>query len=148
VEYYALARYDLHITMEEFWSLTPTMFKALCRRRNVGIRYNRYAAAMTASAVYNVNRGSPDAPILTAFDFIRPEEDAIRLQKIRETEQYIKTVIGHLPMTTPREKYLDVRRKVIIDLAASGNADAEELFDRVWPHLKPTPEESRGESHG
>jgi hypothetical protein len=140
-----MARFDLQISMDEFWDLTPTMFQALCRRRNIGIRYERYANALTAAAVYNVNRGSSDDPVVAAFDFIRSEEDAIKLEKVREGKRYINKVIGQLPMmTTTRAKYIDVRRKVIIDLQASGHADAEDLFDSVWPHLKPTEEESRG----
>jgi len=96
---------------------------------------------MTAAAVYNVNRGSTDDAVVTAFDFVRPEEDAIRLEKVREGKRYIKKVIGGLPMTTPRSKFVEVRRKVIADLQASGYKDPEALFDEVWPHLKPNAEE-------
>jgi len=116
----------------------------LAKRRNVGIRYDRYANALTASAVYNVNRGSEDSPTVCAFDFVRDEKSAAKLEKLREARQHVKKVIGQLPMTTPREKYLDVRRKVIADLTASKYENAEALFDEVWPHLKPTEEESVG----
>ena len=136
-----MARYDLGLTAEEFWDLTPGMFQALCKRRNVGIRYDRYANALTASAVYNVHRGSEDSPTVCAFDFIRDEKEAAKLEKLREGKQHIKKVIGQLPMTTTREKYLDVRLKVIADLTASKFENPEALFDSVWPHLKPTTEE-------
>jgi len=137
-----MAMYDLRLTVDEFWDLTPGMFQALCKRRNIRIRYERYANALTASAVYNVNRGSNDDPTVSAFDFIRPEQDAIRLQKIREAHQHIKKVIGQMPMTTPRIKLLNVRRKVIVDLKASGYVDGEEMFNTVWPHLsQPTQDE-------
>ena len=115
------------------------------KRRNISIRYDRYANALTAAAVYNVNRGGTDDPVVTAFDFVRPEADAIRLEKIREGHRYLKTVIGNLPMTTPRSKFLDVRRKAIADLTASGYDDPEAMFDTVWPHLKPTEEEKAHE---
>jgi hypothetical protein len=131
------------LSWEEFEELTPGGFHELAKRRNVSIKYDRYANALTASAIYNVNRGSADDPVVVAFDFIRPEEDAIKLEKVRETKRYIKTVIGQLPMTTPRSKFLDVRIKAIADVKASGNVDAEALFDEVWPHLKPTAEESK-----
>lgn len=98
---------------------------------------------MTAAAVYNVNRGSSDDLVVTAFDFIRPEEDAIKLEQVREAKRYCKKVIGGLPMTTPRSKFLEVRVRAISDLKASGHADPEALFDEVWPHLKPTAEESK-----
>ena len=142
VDYFAMARYDLHLDLEEFWNLTPGMFQALCKRRNVGIRYERYANALTASAVYNSARSSEDSPLICAFDFIRNEKDSAKLEKLREGKKFCKKVIGQLPMTTPRSKFLDVRRKAIIDLAASGYETPEALFDSVWPSLKPTEEES------
>lgn len=129
--------------MEEFWDLTPGMFQALCKRRNIGIRYDRYANALTASAVYNTNRSSEESPILTAFDFIRDEEQAARLEKLREAKRFVKTAIGQMPMTTPRAKFIEIRRKAITDLTASGYDNAEAIFDSVWPSLKPTAEESK-----
>jgi hypothetical protein len=81
--------------------------------------------------------------MITAFDFVRNETDSAKLEKIREGKKYIKKVIGELPMSTPRSKYLDVRRRAIIDLAASKYEAPEALFDSVWPHLKPTEEEKR-----
>ncbi len=139
-----MARFDLGITLDEFWDLTPGMFQALCKRRNIAIRYDRYASALTASAVYNVHRGSADDPVVVAYDFIRPEAEAIALQKVRDTQRYVKQVIGQLPMSTPRAKYLEIRDKTIADLRVSGHSNAEELFDQVWPHLKPTEAERQG----
>jgi hypothetical protein len=139
---WAWARYDFGLQWSEFEELTPGEFNELGKRRNVRIRYDRYANAITASAVYNCNRGSGDDPIVGAFDFIRPEEDAIKLEKTRETKRWIKKVIGQLPMDTPRVKFLDIRIKAIADLKTSGHADPEALFDSVWPHLRPTKEES------
>jgi hypothetical protein len=109
----------------------------------VAIRYDRYANALTASAVYNVNRGSSDDAVVTAFDFVRPEDEAVKLEKVREAKRHIKKVIGGLPMMTPRPKLLEVRSKAIVDLKASGYANAEEMFNEVWAHLKPTEEESK-----
>lgn len=140
---WAWARYDFRLSWEEFTELTPGEFQQLAKRRNIAIRYDRYANALTASAIYNVNRGSTDDAVVTAYDFIRPEDEANKLAQLRETQRYIKTVIGHLPVTTPRAKLLENRRKIIVDLEASGHKDAESLFDEVWPHLKPTSEEKK-----
>jgi hypothetical protein len=129
------------LSWEEFEELTPGQFQELAKRRNVSIRYDRYANALTASAVYNVHRGSEDSPIISAFDFVRDEKEAAKLEKIREAKRYLKTVIGQLPLTTPRSKFLDVRGKAINDLTASGFENGEALFDSVWPSLKPTEEE-------
>lgn len=140
---WAWARYDFGLSWEEFEELTPGGFLELAKRRNVGIRYDRYANALTAAAVYNSVRGSEDSPTITAFDFVRNEKDAEKLEKLREAKKYVKTVIGNFPMTTSRERYLDARRKCIADLVASGFENAEAIFDSVWPSLKPTEEESK-----
>jgi len=103
----------------------------------VRIRYDRYANAITASAVYNVNRHSSDDPMISAFDFVRDEESAKRKEKLREAKKYIQKVIGNMPMTTPIERLHEVRTKAISDLKASGYTNAEELFNQMWPHLKP-----------
>ena len=142
VDYFAMARYDLHLDLAEFWSLTPGMFQALCRRRNVAIKYERYANALTASAVYNSVRTNEDSPLICAFDFLRDEKESAKLEKLREGKKFIKKVIGQLPMTTPRSKFLEVRSRAINDLTASGYETPEELFDSAWPSLKPTAEES------
>jgi hypothetical protein len=115
----------------------------LAKRRNVAIRYDRYSNALTAAAVYNVNRGSVEDATVTAFDFVRPEDEALKLEKVREGHRHIKKVIGGLPMMTPRPRLLEVRRKAIEDLKTSGYADPEAMFNSVWPHLKPTEEESK-----
>jgi hypothetical protein len=136
-----MAKYDLRISIDEFWDLTPGMFQALCMRRNVSIRYDRYANALTASAVYNSVRSSEDAPVVSAFDFIRDERSARKIEQRRQAKQFIKQVIGGLPMTTTREKFLEVRSKVINDLTASGHKDAEQLMNECWPL---TPSEKEG----
>jgi hypothetical protein len=135
----------LGLSDEEFWDLTPGQYKELAKRRNVAIKYDRYANALTASAVYNTNCTTEDSPVIAAFDFIRDGAESAKREKLREAKRYIQQVIGGLPMTTPRSKFLDVRRKAIADLAASGHNNAEAIFDSVWPHLKPTEEESNHE---
>jgi hypothetical protein len=117
--------------------MTPPEFYALGKRRSAAIRYARYANSITAAAVYNVNRANEDAPVVSAFDFIRDEASAKKLERLREAKQYIKKVIGNVPWDTPMERLQDIRLKVIADLAASGYSDAEGLFNSVWPHLIP-----------
>ena len=111
------------------------MFQALCIRRNVRIRYERFANALTAASIYNVNRATDDTPVVTAFDFIR-EADPDR-EETQEIKRLIKTVVGGIPHGSPRSKYLEVRERTIASLKAQGRADAEELFDSCWPTLKP-----------
>lgn len=80
---------------------------------------------------------------MTAFDFIRDEKDAAKRERVREAKRYIQKVIGGMPMTTPLARFHEIRLNAIKDLLASGHQNAEELFDEVWPHLKPAKEESK-----
>ena len=132
-----MAKFDLGLTMDEFWELTPSMFAALCKRRNIRIKYERYANALTASAVYNANRHSEESPVVMPFDYIRDEESARKLERMREGKRFIRKTIGGLPMTTTRARFLEVRLKVIADLTSSKYENAEEMFNEIWPHLKP-----------
>jgi len=130
-----MAQYDFGLSDEEFGELTPGEFNALCKRRNIRIRYERYAHAITASAIYNCNRADADASIVTAFDFIRTEEDAEKLEKLNKAKRFIKQALA-LPLGTDRAKFLEVRGKVIQDLKASGYQDAEQIVDESFPSLK------------
>jgi hypothetical protein len=130
--------------MDEFWGLTPGMFKALCQRRNIRITYERYANSLTAAAVYNVNRGSSEAPVIHAFDFVRDDKSSAKLERIREAKRTIRQEIGEMPMgTTTRAQLLVIRRKMISNLAARGFDNPEALFNEVWDHLRPTEAEKK-----
>lgn len=117
------------------------MFIELSKRRNVRIKHLRYANSITAAAMYNTHRGDSDTPVIHAFDFVREEKDANRLAKLGEAKRFVRQSIGQLPMDTPRAKYLSIRLKTIADLAKNGYLNADEIFDEVWPSLKPTAEE-------
>jgi hypothetical protein len=136
-----MARHDFGLSDEEFGELTPGEFRALCKRRNVRIRYERYAHALTASAVYNVNRHSADDPIISAFDFVRDEEASEKREHLLKAKRFVKKVIGGMPIMTPMEKLLEKRLAVIADLKASGYKDGEAIFDECFPHLKPKEDE-------
>jgi hypothetical protein len=138
LELWAIARYDLHLTDDEFYDLTPGMFYALCKRRNIHFKYNRLAHALTASAIYNVNRASSDAPLVQPFDFIREYDP--KQEQTNEIKKVIKEVVGSLPAGTPLTKYVEIRSKTIQSLQQQGRKDAEQLFNECWPHLKPVQE--------
>ncbi len=116
----------------------PGMFQALCRRRNIRIKYERYANALTASAVYNTNRGKQDDPVVRPFDFIMDDDQAAERERAIRFRKHVQKTIGSLPFNTSRATFLEKRRKVIEDLRVSGCSSPEQLFDQVWPHLKPT----------
>jgi hypothetical protein len=130
---WSIARFDLGLRWKEFEELTPEMFTALCKRRNIRFKYERYANALTASAVYNCNRASADAPILTAFDFVK--EDNPEREHTEEIKRLIKQVVVFMPPSTTREKFLEVKDRTIASLTAQGRADAAELWHECWPTL-------------
>jgi len=133
-----MARFDLRLSDEEFGELTPSQFQALARRRNIRIKYERFANALTASAVYNANRHSAEDPVITAMDFVRDEAQSEKREKILTAKRFINKVISSLPITTPREVLVEKRKKAIQDLQASGYQEAEIIFDECFPSLKET----------
>jgi len=137
---WAWAKYDFGLTWEEFEELTPLMFLALCKRRNVAIRYERYANAQTAAAVYNVNRHSADDPIVRPFDFVMTDEQAFERDQLLTIKQFFRSSISHVPRDCPRSKFLEVRANCIRKLTQQGRMDAEQIFDSMYPSLVPTEE--------
>jgi hypothetical protein len=69
--------------MAEFGEMVPAMFHELRKHRANWIRHIRYANAMTAAMLFNVNRGEDQEP-LQAFDFIRIETEEWRAKKQEE----------------------------------------------------------------
>jgi hypothetical protein len=132
-----MARYDLFLSWQEFEEVTPAMFQALCRRRNIRFKYERFAHAQTAAAIYNVNRFGADSQMVSAFDFVRTDRDSTAKAEIKAIRNNIKLCIGSLPKDTTKERFQKVRTRTIEDLKAHGRPDAEALFDSVWPSLKP-----------
>ena len=132
---WAIARYDLGLTFEEFEELTPEMFNSLCERRNIKFKHERFAAGMVAAAVYNVNRASTESPVLTAFDFVREEAESAEKAEHDKIIGTIRQLVGQMPSDTPREKLLHVRDTVVGSLRAQGRKDAEALWLEAWPSL-------------
>lgn len=138
---WAIARYDLRLSWEEFEEITPKMFWALCKRRNIRLKYERYAHAMTTAAVYNTLRSKADDPVVRPFDFVMDDEQTASREQRKKFWRYAQQAIAKLPMNTPRETLLEKRRLAIADLRASGCKEPETFFDEVWPHLKPREEQ-------
>lgn len=130
-----MARYDFGLSWREFAESTPRMFQALAARRNVRLRYERFAGAQAAAAIYNVHRASASDPLVAAFDFVADDEECERREREIKFRGYVMRALGHLPIGTPLEKVLEVRRKAIADLTASGCERAEAFVDAIFPHL-------------
>ena len=130
---WAVAKYDLGLSYKEFGEITPGMFHALCERKRIRYKYERLAHAITASAVYNVNR-TKDAAVIQPMDFVtertREQEELEAIKKI------IKTAIAAAPSGTARETLLKMKANVIRSLNARGRTDSKEVFEECWPSLK------------
>jgi hypothetical protein len=63
------ARYDLHLTDAEFWSLTPRQLSALLRRHKQALDRTNYLTGMIASVTANFSMAHPTPP-LSASDFM------------------------------------------------------------------------------
>jgi hypothetical protein len=104
-------------------------------RQKQQFKYDKYLAAIPASAVYNVNRSSLDIPTIDPIDFVRDRDP--REEEVKEIKVMIKHTISELPSGTTPEKYQMVRKHLIDKLTENGVKDAEEIFDECWPSLKP-----------
>jgi hypothetical protein len=72
---WAIGRFDLGLSEEEFWALTPRKFRALLKRLNRRERENEWLNARIIATIYNVNldpkkRTKP----YQAEDFMRTEK--------------------------------------------------------------------------
>lgn len=89
---WAIARYDLHLTDEEFYSLTPRQFDALLKRHELAEQKREYLAAQTTAAIINFSMRAPDKPV-SPRDFMLslPPE-----RKQKPTKKQIKKVAQNL----------------------------------------------------
>jgi hypothetical protein len=117
------------------------MFQALCKRRNIRIKYERFANAQTAAAVYNTLRHKPDDPIVNAADFVMDDKQVAAKERRKAELEFITNSVRNVPAKSPRKKFLEVRANVIKKLSDQGCENAEALFDMKWPNLKPKKDE-------
>lgn len=91
---WAVARHDLQITDEEFWSLTPRTLLLLLDRRHEAMEYQLYGHALTCSVLANVNRDPDkrDDPF-TPRDFLPSLKEAAAAEP---TDEERKKRVGEL----------------------------------------------------
>lgn len=135
MDFWSIANYDLGLkTWEEFCELTPGMFHALCKRRNIRLKYERLSGAQAAAAVYNGHRNSESDPVVSAYDFIRDEASTRRRERLQQARQYVRKCLT-VPASTSPEKRLEIRNKVIADLVTAGYPDAEAIVNNCFAKL-------------
>jgi hypothetical protein len=135
-----MARYEFGMSLEEFGECTPRMFKALCHRRIIRIKYERYAHAQTASMVYNTSdRRADDAPLVHPMDWVRDGEQVKQHEERKKIREFIYKVMVGVPPGTTIGKLRQVKKKALADIVNAKLMtwnEAERLFDSVWPTLK------------
>lgn len=117
------------------------MFTALCKRRNVRLKQDRFANAITAASIYNVHRAGTDAELVTPFDFVRDAAQTEELDKVRLLKRQIRDAVTRMPNNTTREAFLKIRKNVIAGIEKLGRTDGAELWAECWPTLVPEGEE-------
>lgn len=95
-----MARHDLKLTDEEFYSLTPRQFDALCKRHRMAQELTEYFFAQVSSTVMNTGFRSTDKPTSPA-DFM-PSQRNKKQTPQRQTEQDPELILDRLRQMFPR----------------------------------------------
>jgi hypothetical protein len=64
--------YDLHLTSDDFYALTPRQFDALCKRKRIELAQYEFMSAQITSWIANTGFKSVEKPT-TARDFMPSE---------------------------------------------------------------------------
>jgi hypothetical protein len=81
MSYWSCARYNLHLTNDEFYRLTPRQFDSLLKRHREQIEHEELLAGIIASVVVNFSLGAPKTGTKPA-DFM-PSQWRTNVQKPR-----------------------------------------------------------------
>lgn len=95
---WAIGVYDLHLSSEQFWRLTPRQFWSLCERQSLSERRQDARAALVAAVIANVNRPKSKRSPYKVEDFMprnghkeqSPEQQAAMLQVIAAVSRRVK----------------------------------------------------------
>jgi hypothetical protein len=66
---WAIARFDLRLSDNEFGSFTPHLFDLLLQRKQAADRLEYYRTGIIAAAVVNFSMGRPEKP-MSPLDFV------------------------------------------------------------------------------
>ena len=86
MDLWALARYDLGLSDEEFGDLTYAMFEALLERHKADERRKFIRAGIIATQVVNFSMCAPDEKA-KIMDFVPEEKEEVNLLKLTPEEQ-------------------------------------------------------------
>lgn len=89
----SVARYDLGLSEQEFWELTPAQFDSLNERHVLHKQVEDYRAGLIASILCNIHRKEGDTPLEPA-DFFG------NLPRSGKREMTPEQILAHLKKAT------------------------------------------------
>lgn len=92
---WSAARYNLHLSEVDFWSLTPRQFHDLMKRHEREIEHKELLNGMLAANIVNYSMGRPDKAA-QAKDFMPSQWDAVVAKKPRMTKAHRQHIANRL----------------------------------------------------
>lgn len=93
----SVARYDLGLTEEEFWELTPAQYDALNERHLIHRQMDDYRAGVIASILCNIHKEKGSKPAEPADFFSSLPRSKPREMSPSEMLSYLKQRTAMLP---------------------------------------------------
>jgi hypothetical protein len=91
----------LRLTDEEFYSLTPRQFDALCKRHRMASELTEFFFAQVASTVMNTGFRSTEKPTSPA-DFMPSQRNKRQIQQRKSEQQSSEEVLDRIRQMFPR----------------------------------------------
>jgi hypothetical protein len=130
LEYWSIAKYDLGLTENEFWKLTPEMFKALRKRQEVEFRKQCFVSAIVAADYRNAHRTESSQQVWSPLDYVSCEEDGVNDER-EQAKMNAKNVYLMMGSLTP-EQAASQKAKTIDGFIKAGFEDAEQMFEEMF----------------
>ena len=87
---WAMGRYDLHLTNDEFWSITLAELNVLMERRAYDLERQDYHAALICSVLANINRDPRKGKTYSPSDFMFTRKESPKKQTPQDMLEIIK----------------------------------------------------------
>jgi len=117
--------------MEEFGLLTPGMYFALMKRRNVEFKHQCFQSGTMAAMIANMSQ-RVSSKVWTPWDFVPDEKRNEEREKLKRLIMTMFSFNADKAIQNPM-KDEDLIKKTIAKLEAQGYRDAAEIFDELFP---------------
>jgi hypothetical protein len=96
-----VARYDLRLSDEEFYALTPRQFDALCKRHRMASEMTEFFFAQVSSTVMNTGFRSTEKPTSPA-DFMPSQRNKKPIKQRTSEQQSPEEVLDRIRLAFSR----------------------------------------------